>query len=484
MIFEFERLHAKYTIQEVLLDPRKATFLNGFLEIQEKRNVTSLSPGWVKGTGILLQFWLEMYELMEKLKRYPPANESERINEWPRLRKRLLSANLEEIDENSSLEDVLSVLSSKLEEGIMIDFRLSVWWARMVAYLDCSPPFFAIPYCMFLYDKALQDVFNMYLLSIGHQFWLKAWVIIEEMVRPMLRCLLTEETSQEDGEEEEEADGFDMLTASEGIKSVAMGLWDCFLALDAPCELLGLSDLCPDVSLLRNMLVDHQHTVRNYGPKEATTCPANELQDIILIGKTCCLAQRYIDRHLVQSDWAAFRLSSLYETMCCTLLVELQKFGLGKEWESGGTAPFHIFDDIWPSVDHGRLLHNLTRTCKLPEDVSMHRLPVLATSSISGPPPKHKFHRISSSRTSYINRPPTAPCNLKLALTTPFMDDQSSFTTIVDWLVQFESNVHEKIIGIQRTQCIPISDLAVSLHARKDNIPKNLDPFLYPDLPK
>ncbi len=486
MTFQFERLHGKHTIHEVLLDPRKTTFLNGFLEAQKNRNLPS-SPWWTKGTSKLLPLYLEAYELIEKLKRYPRANYSERNNEWPRLRHRILSANLEGIDVNISLEDALSVLSTKFENGIMMDFRLSVWWARMVAYLDCSPPFFAIPYCMFLYDKVLQDVFMMHLLSRGHQFWLKAWAVIEEKVCPMLRCLqaAAEKISRENGEEEEEnTGGFDTLTECEGIRSVALGLWDCFLAPGAPCELFGLRDLDPDICLLRSMLADHQHTVRNYALKEATICPANELQDIILIGETCCLAHRHIELHLAQSDWVPFRLSSLYERMCCTILDEAQRLGLEKEWESGGTVPFHTFDEVWPSVDHGMLLHNLTRSCKLPEGVSMHQLPVRSTSSISGPPRKHKFYHSSSSHARCVNESRDAPRNSKPELTTPFMDDPSSFTTTVDWLVQFESNVHEETIGIQRSQCIPVSDLAVSLHARKGNIPVNLDPFLCPDLPE
>ncbi len=477
--FEFERPSAQYTLQEVLLDHRKAAFLYEFVETQEKETTTSSlsSQEWIKGTEESLQLWLDLYEFTEHLKRYPQAkNESERVKEWFSLRERVLSLSPEEIGGNSSIEEVLSVLSSKLEESIMGDFRSSVWWARMVAHLNYSPPFFAIPYCMFLYDKVLRDVFMVHLLSIGHQFWLNAWVMVEELVRPILRRLLTDEISQEGGEEVEE-EGFDKLATSEGLIAVVQSLWDYFLAPDSPCELSGLANSCPAVSLLRNVSIDH-YTVIGYETKEVA-CPATELWN--MIGEICCTAQSYINCHLVQSDWATFKLGPLYEMMCCTLLVELRKLGLGKECKPGSTLTSHTFDDVWPSVDHDRLVQNLIRTCQLAEDVSTHRLPVSAIPSISAPP---KFSHISSSQARFNG--PHAPCNSvsnKLALT-PLIDGQPSFTTNVDWIIKFESNVlHDGTGGILRTHCIPVSDVAVSLHARQVNIPENLEPFLYPDLP-
>ncbi len=470
VIFQFERPSAKYTLQEIILDPRKAAFLYCFVEIQRDEASSPQQYIKVKETEKLLQFWLEIYELVEHLKRYPAVNVSERIKKVFNLHEGVLSTANLEIDSNSSLEKVLSALTSELEESIMVDFRSSIWWSRMVAHLDHSSPFFSIPYCMFLYDKVLRDVFMMHLLGIGHQFWLKAWIIVQELVRPMLRDLLTDETSQEDGKEgaKKEEEGIDKLTPSEGrLIDVARGLWDGFLAPDSPCELSGLADSCPAVYLLQSMLVD-QYTVRGYGPhKEKVAHPPMKLWN--MIGEACFSAQSYIDCHLVQSNWTDFRLGSLYEMMCCTLLVDLNKSGFRKEYETGSTIPSNIFDDVWTSVDHGMLLQNLIRACKMAKDVSKHHIPVTSmTPSISGPRP--------------------AQCNSVLPPLTPLKDGggrRPSLTT-VDWLVQFESNIHDGTVGILRKLCIPVSDVAVSIHARQGGttIPENLEPFLYPDLPE
>jgi hypothetical protein len=470
--FVFERLFPSYSLRDVALDPRKASFLQSFLQEQGRK-------GWggVPGTGMgktaahaqayetKLSFWLSGFELLRRVESasLTGMTEEEEAEEREVLMQSLPSHLMECIADAGGLDAAVHAVGQELEQEVMEDFRVSAWFGRMVAYLRGSPPFLYISFADVSQDWLLCQAFMMHLLQCQRQGWLHAWNAVKTLQRlrtgPELQMNLDSEAARLQ------------------VLDVATFLWDCYLApgspfhLDVALECGGAFSTLQMLSLL---------SASESSDEQALSAISSE-QGVTAIAQACSVVQRVLARHLAGPEMRSFCESVLYERISGEVLGGiLQELAVKENAEPGGTAALSAFKQLWPNVDKDSLLVKLMRAFTLPAYLSKHR-----------PPLSHQFARTSPSQRTHRETLLKAHLSLpasqrshgrRLTLRSSTSPRERLVSASPDWLIQFEGEAKDGAVSVWVSQCIPLTDAARS-RVLQGGAPANMDPFLSPELP-